>query len=127
MECACFDADVDDYSTILEDKMVRARCPHFCCECGRVIEPGEKYRREKTVHDGICFTHKTCIDCSSIRDNLVCSFFWGDILELVQDGISDRQGNISESAISKLTPNARAWVCERIESYWEWEESDDQE
>ena len=126
MECACFDADVDDYSTVLEDKMVKARRPHLCGECLRVIEHGEMYRREKTVHDGTCSTHKTCIDCSSIRDNLVCSFFWGGVLELVHEGISDCRGNISESVISKLTPRAREWVCERIESYWEWEESDDQ-
>ena len=118
MECSCFDADVDEYGTVLEDKVVTARKAHRCHECGKSISLGENYRREKAVYDGQCDTHKTCLDCSSIRNELVCSFYWGEVLDLVRESIFECGGTVSESAISRLTPGARSRICEIIEDLW---------
>ena len=40
---------------------------HICCECGSVIDPGEKYQRIKGVWDGDFATFKTCEICKNIR------------------------------------------------------------
>lgn len=113
MECACsVSCEVDDYATLLRDKMVTARKPHQCHECRRVIPIGEEYRHEATTYEGRASTHKTCLDCNSIRE-VLCrdGFYWGGIRELVRDHIYECRGAIPESCIAQLTPGARGWVC----------------
>lgn len=120
MGCSCeIDMDVDDYSEILFEKVVKARKKHYCHECHIVIEPGEEYYKEKSLYEGYFSTHKTCMDCKSIRDNMVCSFYWGEIMEAVRNGIQDSWGKVSEDCISKLTPKARDRICGIIEDVWD--------
>jgi hypothetical protein len=45
-----------------------AKAAHRCAECGRVIEPGERYLRERYVWDGKFTVHKTCAHCEVARD-----------------------------------------------------------
>lgn len=118
MECNCFDADVDDYAIILSDTMPIARKKHKCSECKRTISIGEKYRKETTLFDAKFDLAKTCLDCNSIRTELVCGFYWGEVLTLVKEGIYDNCGEISESAMTRLTPRARGMICEWLEEYW---------
>ena len=125
MECSCsIGADVDDYSTVLDERWVNARTLHNCYECGRQIVPGENYYREKALDNGSVRTLKTCCDCKSIRENLVSDFYWGEVRELVSDAIYYCDGEIPERCISKLTPGARDWICERIEACWDSDEDD---
>jgi hypothetical protein len=125
MECACIDACDGDLSTMLLDKKVTARKQHKCCECRRVIERGETYRKESALYDGSVTTYKTCIDCSSIRDAFVCSWYWGEILEAVENTITDNYCDISESGIASLTPAARDRICEMVEDCWASSEYDE--
>ncbi len=48
----------------------------------------------------------------------MCSFYWGEVLTLAKEGIRDNRGEVSESAIARLTPKAREMVCEWLEEYW---------
>jgi len=126
MDCACFDADVDDYVTPISDTKPTARKEHTCCECGRIIRIGERYRLEKNVFDGSFDTFKTCVDCDSVRTHLVCSFYYTQVWELVTENIRECAlfDSIPYSKIAKLTPLAREQVCEIIEEYWDDQEDE---
>lgn len=45
-----------------------AKAAHRCAECRRVIEPGERYLRERYMWDGEFTLHKTCAHCEVARD-----------------------------------------------------------
>ena len=44
-----------------------ARKPHKCFECGRTIEPGERYERTASVWEGDFFASKACLHCAMTR------------------------------------------------------------
>jgi len=124
VECACeFEADVDEICEALKDNIVIARKGHHCDECHDPILPGQKYRYETLVYEGRVFTHKTCLDCDSIRRHLCGCFQFGEIRQLVKEGIA-QECIPSESQISRLTPAARGWVCEIVEELWEDEDAE---
>jgi hypothetical protein len=58
---------MSDYPSCWTDSHPTARIRHRCCECGGVIEPGEKYHIFSGVWDGEPSRYKTCSDCQSIR------------------------------------------------------------
>lgn len=66
---------VDDTISVLSDERPRAKKPHRCGECHRTIEPGEHYERVTGLWEGELVTHKTCLQCCSVREWLanVCS------------------------------------------------------
>ena len=121
MDCAC--VYVDEYSSPLDfysEKINTAYKKHKCSECGRVINPGEKYERVAGKWDGDFSTYKTCQDCLSLRETFFCrgyafSWLWHDFREFV----ADCGGEINFSDISKLSPRAREKVCDMLEEYWE--------
>ena len=45
----------------------RARKPHKCSECGRTIEPGERYERTAGSWEGDFFTSLACLHCARAR------------------------------------------------------------
>jgi len=124
VDCICFDADIDDFATVLKDLTPTAKKQHKCHECKRIIPVGEKYHKEITLYDKQFNVHKTCLDCNSFRKELVCSFHWGELLEQVKEGIFSCYGNIPESAIVKLTPRAREMICGWVDQYWHHEDSE---
>lgn len=42
----------DIVSEAYREKLVRARTPHSCCECGGAIDPGERYYRVGGICEG---------------------------------------------------------------------------
>ncbi len=118
MECACIDAPVDDCCYVLFDKMNAARKEYKCHECHRRIFKREQYRLERTVFEGRFSTHRTCIDCCSVREHLVCDFFYGYVWELIQEIIDEDPEDLPWARIGRLTPAARAHICEMIEEAW---------
>lgn len=74
-ECACIydgDSDGPEFSTW---DHVKARKPHTCCECRRVIAAGEFYARDSGKWDGEMIAFKTCLECEEIRAALCCDGF----------------------------------------------------
>lgn len=119
MECSCqINVGVDDECEMLSAKWTRSRSLHKCGECGLKIKPGAEYLRERTIYDGHFNTYKTCVDCLSIRQNLCGDWIYTAVRETVSDAIADGL-EIPEKCIARLTPAARAWVCELIEEEWE--------
>ena len=121
MNCSCIDMDVDCYADVISDTFPIARKETKCIECSRIIRKGGRYRNERTVFDGKWTTYRTCPDCNSIRETFICGgFYWGSLLDAMQESIKDCSGRISESDIMSLTTRAREQVCEMIERYWTW-------
>jgi hypothetical protein len=58
----------DDMVTMLSESDPKARKPHRCNECRRVIAVGEKYHVDRYVFDGSMTAHKTCAHCMVARE-----------------------------------------------------------
>ncbi len=79
--------DCDEYDKevlVFERKSVHvARKNHLCCECQRIIRPGERYHkfvgkwRDNTFSDEYFGEYKTCEACEDDWDKLmaVCDYF----------------------------------------------------
>lgn len=59
MSCYC------DYepSTVWDERIVRARKQHRCCECRGAIRVGESHSRIGSLFDGRWQTYRMCGDC----------------------------------------------------------------
>ena len=123
MDCATVPIDIDEYSTTLSQRMVKARKQHKCYECHRAIAPGKKYEKYTGVCDGEIFTHKTCLDCLSVRNVFFTGGYeFGGIWEYFNEHIRECGYRLSESALSKLTPKVRDIICDKIQENWEDED-----
>lgn len=57
---------------VFNEKMVKARKPHKCCECATEIEAASEYQRSSGIwNDAGAKTYKTCKRCARIRDAAV--------------------------------------------------------
>lgn len=117
--CACVYVEQDgDYPSFYLSKTVTAKKPHKCSECRRAIMPGEQYERVTGKWDGYLDTFKTCSDCLSIREEMFCDgWSHGGQQEYLQEHINNVDG-IDEDCLCRLTPNARAYVCNMLEDKW---------
>ena len=61
MFCDCIQPDCST------EKIRRARKTHKCCECGRPINPKDRYHHIKGVWEGEIGDYKTCIHCVRVR------------------------------------------------------------
>ena len=118
MDCTCaIDNDTGETGQMFTKHNRKARKKHRCHECGKAILPGEEYRYESGKWDDEISSFRTCLDCLSIRDEIFCSFVYGNVWEDLRYEIQN--GSVPESCIAELTPRARDMVCEEIEESWE--------
>lgn len=68
--------DYDGMAEMRECITPRARKAHKCCECLRIIQPGERYERWSGRFDGDFFSQKTCHQCAEIRNAFTCGGSW---------------------------------------------------
>lgn len=88
MDCACscyVDHGVDHGPALFSECIRKARKPHVCCECKRVIRPGEKYEDVKGLWDEGFESYKTCLGCSRLRDSICYGFYYGELDSVVWD------------------------------------------
>ncbi len=62
----CYESDWD--SEILSQVTRRARKPHHCSECGKLIRPGEQYVRSTVLQDHSVSSYKDCLVCQRVID-----------------------------------------------------------
>ena len=62
-----FACECDDCWSFYRSDFVTARKTHRCCECLRIIEPGEEYQNEFGIWEGEPSTLKTCEECAGLR------------------------------------------------------------
>ena len=67
----------------------KARKPHSCSECGKVIAKGDVYQRTCGKNDGDFWTYDTCLICAEIRAAFSCNgeslggMMWEDFRDYV--------------------------------------------
>lgn len=111
--CSC-DFDYDPPS-VFNDKDVKARKPHQCSECHRVIAAGETYRRIFGVWDGDARSYTWCSHCCAGQsvyaalDDCHCYVFGG-----LWDDIHEAARSARSFAIYRLFLDARRkWTYRR--------------
>ncbi len=55
-----------DTAICYDEAVVKARKPHKCYECRRLIEKGERYERASGLWEGSWETYHFCLQCSEI-------------------------------------------------------------
>jgi hypothetical protein len=118
MECACIDAEGDDYAESSYTKILTARKPHKCGECYRKIQPGEQYEMCTMLFEGEWSRCKTCLDCRSVTAAFFCGFTFETVWEDLRSSLRDSYGRFPEDKMSLLTPAAREKVFALIEDIW---------
>ena len=100
-----------------------AKREYRCEECDCEILPGTYFRLEGFRDDDNEKTIivRTCLDCASVIDHIFCEYVIGDIwVDLEEKLEDDPDFYVPENCLAKLTPTARADVCDLIEKYsWE--------
>ena len=79
-DCSCsFDADMPK---VCNQRRVKARKAHRCCECGDTIAPGEHYECTTGIWEDTWDTFCTCETCVTIRtDYCGCEYAFGYLAE----------------------------------------------
>lgn len=120
-DCTCVyvGGDCDNWPEFLSTKERIAKKEHRCCECGRIIHPGEKYHYlSGKWHESGFHTFHTCSACDAILDAFFCDGnAFGHMKEDLWEHIQEHQGVISESCLAGLPVDAREIVCDMIEDY----------
>jgi hypothetical protein len=89
--CAYADTymEPDDLCFAWDERVVVARKPHVCGECGAAITPRERYGRASGVTDTGPHTWKRCMACVVEADRLQTEFKlcipWGILLQAKAD------------------------------------------
>lgn len=120
MECAC-DIDSGDggsWPAVFNRSDRRARCTHKCYECGRTINPGERYTVESGLWDGEWRTFKTCADCLSVRESMFSSYLFGTLWEGIGEYIDDCAGRVPEKCLYPITRPARIKIAGMIDDWF---------
>jgi len=121
--CACVYVDHDSGPEFSSERIVKARKIHVCGECLREIKPGEKYEYVFGVWDGRRDTHKTCLDCISVRSEFFCdSWFYERIWEDLAEHVSAVGSDVLSCDATQLTKLARDRFLDLVEDTLEWEE-----
>lgn len=121
MKCPKFDGDNLEQYVVRYSRMPIADITQRCLECGRTIPKGEQYKIEMAISDDRWVVNKTCLECSSIREHLVESYYWGSLLDVVDEGIRENE-KLPWARIGELSPEAREIICDKIEKSWEGDE-----
>jgi hypothetical protein len=109
--CLFNDYEGDDDDVFFGSTWRTARKEHFCCECGRTIQPGTKYAFDCGKWDGKIWTMKTCALCDEIAGAFACS---GRIYGVLWDEMRESMNALTTACFDRLqTPEAKAELQKR--------------
>lgn len=60
----------DEVYAVYDERTIKARRPHFCEACDRLIAPGAYYVRVGIVFDGRAWSVRRCGACQKIHEHL---------------------------------------------------------
>lgn len=92
----------DEHAQVSLSDVVKARKPHKCEECGKVINAGDAYERNKWLYDGEWSRMDICLICSEIGTAFSCE---GRLL-----------GNMWEDIHDNLFPNMTTGCLEKLKT-----------
>ncbi len=130
----CFDGDP---VTLISSTTPKARKPHKCDECRRIIEPGETYHRDFYTFEGDTNTVRWCLQCNEARRWLkeVCDgwmyeglgeelsehrgegYATGFLADKVGDGWRGLDGSVIAVARVRHWVDLSLWHAEKIGGY----------
>ena len=94
----CMVDGLDDRASVWNESSQKARKPHKCEECNRVIEVGEVYCRVWAISGDGPFTAKWCAHCDVAKD-----WLWencgGSVISAVQEDIQEHISDYRGDAI----------------------------
>ena len=91
------DGEPAEFSTTM---FVRARKPHTCVECHRLMPVGERHEVETGKWDGWMGTYRTCLSCQEIRQEFCCDgWTYGALWEHIEE---DLFPIFTEACVAKL-------------------------
>jgi hypothetical protein len=97
-----FNACINEYHDgcdLYNEKVVTARKPYRCEECGDPIEPGQEYEYVKYMFEDYWGTFRTCITCRNIRRSLFRTWLLGNMWEVLLEeygGFEDEEDEEDE-------------------------------
>jgi hypothetical protein len=65
-----------------DERIVTARKPHHCCECGATIAKGERYQSASGMWEGRFGRFHTCLPCVETREKATEGIKPGDCCDL---------------------------------------------
>jgi hypothetical protein len=84
----CVGGNIGEYCDVWNERVIKARIPHKCEECGRPIPAGSLYERVGMLWDGKWSTTRTCLDCRAIAKAFCCEGrILGDLWESVYEDL----------------------------------------
>lgn len=102
----------DDYVELIKEGTPRAKKPHKCEECDRVIEVGERYISEAWIWEGEFGTSKTCRQCRAAAHwlSIVCSgWMYSMVLEDLMEHVRDEPLLRSSKLVRLVRYGRRDW------------------
>jgi|SRR5579863_434117 len=117
----CLTVDESVVCDVFRQQNVRARKPHRCCECGRLIAKGELHQLCNMLCEGEWSAERTCLVCAEIRKAFYChgemiGEFWSQMEDYAFPEIT--QGS---DCLKKLTTvEAKRYFAKR---YRDWKEA----
>ena len=109
----CLDPGDYDAPAFYVEKIVKARKPYKCCECGRDIHIGSQYQNVTGKWDGDFDVKRTCIDCYHIREAFRCG--GGFLFERLWDDLWEYKNDINFDCVKNInTASAKAYYLDRL-------------
>ena len=119
MSCSCSISSGDSCNaSVSSEKHPKARIEHTCSECYRKIQKGEIYESYRAIYDGSWYTTKTCIDCESVRNALLCNWECETVWESIFEHYSGSNNLPSAECMMTMTKAGRDRLCDIIEDGW---------
>ena len=103
MGCSCTIEAFDDENDFYDDRYIKARKPHRCCECNGAIEPGDLYERVTLQYEERWSHYSTCMLCVEIRSCFCCSWCFTQVFESIQEEVCD----LELSGLESISKEAR--------------------
>ena len=102
----------------LSESFPKARMPHKCYECRRVIVPGEAYHRFTGVWEGESQRYDTCWQCQEIRAVFSCGegWIWGQLWEDMEEMAFPKLTTATE-CFQELSPAAKQFVLDKWQKW----------
>ncbi len=110
-----------------DQKVVKAKKPHKCYECGEDIKVGDKYERTSGKWEGTMSVFCTCLLCKEIRDHFACDkgYMFGELWQDLHDNFFPEM-KAGGPCLDGLSPAAKQSIIDaRMEWYFEQGEVDD--
>jgi len=112
INCTC-QIEVFDFGapSFYSKRRHKAKKEHVCGECNQTIAIGEHYEYVVGKEAGRFYVAKTCNQCVEIRDCFCCSYFIGELFDLIQNDLD----YIELSGLETLSPAARGLFFNKID------------